>query len=81
MVTNLVVAVVIVYLLMAVLFESFMVSVLIMLSVAIPVTAARRDCRTCSCSTMFGQLQALDMLTMLGFIILVGIVVNNAICW
>ena len=82
MMTNLLVAVVIVYLLMAVLFESFIYPFVILLSVP-PATAGGvlglfllnqyMD------MTPFGGFQALDMLTMLGFIILVGIVVNNAI--
>ena len=75
MMVNLVIAVVIVYLLMAVLFESFLYPLIIMLSVP-----------TALAGGVFGlgllnfiYFQPLDMLTLLGFIILVGIVVNNAI--
>jgi HAE1 family hydrophobic/amphiphilic exporter-1 len=82
MVTNLVVAVVIVYLLMAVLFESFIYPFVILLSVP-PATAGGVLGLFLLNQYMdmaaFGGFQALDMLTMLGFIILVGIVVNNAI--
>jgi len=75
MAINLMLAIVIVFLVMAVLFESFIYPLIIMLSV--PVAAAGG----------FGglallnlhSLQPLDMLTMLGFVILIGIVVNNAI--
>ena len=80
MVTNLIVAVIIVYLLMAVLFESFLYPFIIMLSVPLATAGGMLGL------FMFniylgptGKLQPLDMLTMLGFIILVGIVVNNAI--
>ena len=75
MMLNLIVAIVIVYLLMAVLFESFLYPAIIMLSVP-PATAG----------AVLGlgllnllYFQPLDMLTLLGFTILVGIVVNNAI--
>ena len=80
MVTNLLVAVVIVYLLMAVLFESFLYPFIIMLSV--PLATAGGMLGLSVLNTYLaasGKLQPLDMLTMLGFIILVGIVVNNAI--
>ncbi|HJM61843.1 MAG TPA: efflux RND transporter permease subunit, partial [Alphaproteobacteria bacterium] len=82
MMTNLIVAVVIVYLLMAVLFESFVYPFVILLSVP-PATAGGVLGLFLLNQYMdiaaFGGFQALDMLTMLGFIILVGIVVNNAI--
>ena len=57
-------AIVIVYLVMAVLFESFLYPLIVMLTV--PVAAA-------------GGLMGLAILTMMGFVILIGIVVNNAI--
>ena len=81
MMTNLVVAIVIVYLLMAVLFESFVYPFVIMLSVPL---AAGGGVLGLSLLNMYlestgGGHQSLDMLTLLGFIILVGIVVNNAI--
>lgn len=72
---DLVLAVMIVYLVMAVLLESFLYPIVIMISV--PLAAA---------GGVLGLLvlnlfvfQALDMLTLLGFVILIGIVVNNAI--
>ncbi|MEM7123255.1 MAG: efflux RND transporter permease subunit [Pseudomonadota bacterium] len=71
MVLNLLVALIIVYLVMAVLFESFIYPLIVMVSV--PVAAA---------GGVLGLAIVglpLDMLTMLGFVILIGIVVNNAI--
>jgi len=72
---NLVLALVITYLLMAALFESFFYPLIIMTSVVLALVGG------------FGGLfllnqfipQKLDMLTMLGFVILIGTVVNNAI--
>ena len=75
MVGNLIVAVVIVYLLMAVLFSSFLYPFVIMLSVP-PATAGGVIGLWI---LNFYTVQPLDMLTMLGFVILIGIVVNNAI--
>ena len=71
MVVNLMVALVIVYLVMAVLFESFIYPLIVMVSV--PVAAAGGVLGL----AIVGS--PLDMLTLLGFVILVGIVVNNAI--
>ncbi len=75
MVWNLALALVIVYLVMAVLFESFTYPLIIMVTVP-----------TASAGAVIGlwllnlfHFQPLDMLTMLGFVILTGIVVNNAI--
>lgn len=80
MVTNLVVAIVIVYLLMAVLFESFIYPFVIMLSVPLATAGGVLGIFALNIYLApFGKIQSLDMLTMLGFIILVGIVVNNAI--
>ncbi len=80
MVTNLLVAVVIVYLLMAVLFESFLYPFIIMLSVPLATAGGMLGLSMLNLYLgVSGKLQPLDMLTMLGFIILVGIVVNNAI--
>jgi HAE1 family hydrophobic/amphiphilic exporter-1 len=80
MVTNLVVAIVIVYLLMAVLFESFVYPFVIMLSVPLATAGGVLGLAALNVYLApFGKLQSLDMLTLLGFIILVGIVVNNAI--
>ena len=72
---NLVLALVITYLLMAALFESFAYPLVIMTSIILALVGG------------FGGLavlnlfipQQLDMLTMLGFVILIGTVVNNAI--
>ena len=69
------IALVIVYLVMAVLFESFLYPWVVMLSV--PVAAAGGLGGLALLNTYVNQ--PLDMLTMLGFVILVGIVVNNAI--
>ena len=80
MVTNLMVSVVIVYLLMAVLFESFLYPFIIMLSVPLATAGGMLGLAVLNLYLgAMGKLQPLDMLTMLGFIILVGIVVNNAI--
>ena len=72
---NLAVALVIVFLVMAILFESFVLPLVILISV--PVAAAGGVGGLALLNTF--QVQPLDMLTLLGFIILVGIVVNNAI--
>jgi HAE1 family hydrophobic/amphiphilic exporter-1 len=72
---NLVVAMVIVFLVMAILFESFILPLVIM--IAVPVAAAGGVGGLALLNTY--QTQPLDMLTLLGFIILIGIVVNNAI--
>lgn len=75
MVVDLLLAVVIVYLVMAVLFESFVFPLIILFSVPL---AAAGGVAGLVILNMF-TFQALDMLTLLGFVILVGIVVNNAI--
>ncbi len=75
MVLNLLLAIVIVYLIMAVLFESFVYPFIIMLSVP---TAAAGGVLGLLLINM-DRFQPLDMLTVLGFVILIGIVVNNAI--
>jgi HAE1 family hydrophobic/amphiphilic exporter-1 len=75
MVVQLLLALVIVYLVMAVLFESFVYPLVIMLSV--PVAAAGGVLGLVILN--FYTFQPLDMLTLLGFVILIGIVVNNAI--
>ncbi|NSX54754.1 efflux RND transporter permease subunit [Parasulfitobacter algicola] len=72
---NLIVALIIVFLVMAILFESFVLPLVILISV--PVAAAGGVGGLALLNTF--QTQPLDMLTLLGFIILVGIVVNNAI--
>ncbi|MAV87030.1 MAG: acriflavin resistance protein [Rhodospirillaceae bacterium] len=68
-------SIVIVYLVMAILFESFIYPLIVMLSVPV---AAAGGLMGLSILNIFVD-QSLDMLTMMGFIILIGIVVNNAI--
>ncbi len=75
MVVDLGLAVVIVYLVMAVLFESFLYPFIILLSVPLATAGAVVGLAILNINTF----QPLDMLTLLGFVILVGIVVNNAI--
>ena len=72
---NLVLAIVITYLLMAALFERFLHPFVIMFSVPLAAFGGMLGLFTVNLFT----LQPLDVLTMLGFIILVGTVVNNAI--
>ena len=72
---QLLIALVIVYLVMAILFESFVYPALIVLSVPLATAGAVGGLATLN----LYQHQALDMLTVLGFVILIGIVVNNAI--
>ncbi|MEO0328937.1 MAG: efflux RND transporter permease subunit [Pseudomonadota bacterium] len=72
---NLLLALVIVFLVMAILFESFILPMVILVSV--PVAAAGGVAGLAIANLQ--QPQPLDMLTLLGFIILIGIVVNNAI--
>jgi HAE1 family hydrophobic/amphiphilic exporter-1 len=72
---DLLLAMAIVYLVMAVLFESFFYPFIIMLSV--PLAAAGGVAGLAVLNIYF--FQPLDMLTLLGFVILIGIVVNNAI--
>jgi HAE1 family hydrophobic/amphiphilic exporter-1 len=76
MVRDLLIAIVIVYLVMAVLFESFIYPLIILLSVPLAAAGGVAGLALLNAS---GTFQPLDMLTMLGFVILVGIVVNNAI--
>ncbi len=75
MAVNLLLAVVIVFLVMAVLFESFVYPLIIMVSVPVAAAGGIAGLAFLNQHTY----QALDMLTMLGFVILIGIVVNNAI--
>ncbi len=76
MVWQLLLAIVIVYLVMAVLFESFLYPFIIMLSVP---TATAGGVMALALVNEYVARQPLDMLTMLGFVILIGTVVNNAI--
>jgi HAE1 family hydrophobic/amphiphilic exporter-1 len=72
---NLFVALVIVYLVLAVLFESLLFPLIILLSVPLATAGGVAGLRLLNTSVA----QPLDMMTMLGFVILIGIVVNNAI--
>lgn len=72
---DLLIAVVIVFLVMAVLFESFFYPLIILLSVPLATAGGVMGLVLMNQFTF----QALDMLTLLGFVILIGIVVNNAI--
>lgn len=72
---DLVMALVIVYLVMAILFESFLYPLIIIFSVPL---ATAGGVLGLGILNLFIQ-QNLDMLTLLGFVILIGIVVNNAI--
>jgi HAE1 family hydrophobic/amphiphilic exporter-1 len=72
---NLAVALVIVFLVMAVLFESFVLPLVVLVSVPV---AAAGGVGGLAILNLIGT-QPLDMLTLLGFVILIGIVVNNAI--
>ena len=74
-VLDLLLALIIVYLVMAVLFESFGYPLVIMFSVPLATAGGVGGLAVLNLFT----LQQLDMLTMLGFVILIGIVVNNSI--
>lgn len=80
---NLILAMLITYLLMAGLFESFLYPFVVMFSVALGLVGGFGGLALLNfCGTTFSDRfvpQALDTLTMLGFIILIGTVVNNAI--
>ena len=73
---NLLLALLITYLLMAALFENFLYPFVIMLSV--PPAAAGGILGFVAINLLVGY-QTFDILTMLGFVILIGVVVNNAI--
>ncbi|MBU4209134.1 MAG: efflux RND transporter permease subunit [Proteobacteria bacterium] len=73
---NFILAIVISYLLMSALFENFFYPLIIMFSVPL---AAAGGFVGIFLVNLFITYQALDVITMLGFVILVGIVVNNAI--
>ncbi|MGH2395209.1 MAG: efflux RND transporter permease subunit, partial [Candidatus Limnocylindria bacterium] len=72
---NFLLALLITYLLMAALFESFFYPLIIMTSVALALVGGFGGLAILNIFTT----QPLDMLTMLGFVILIGTVVNNAI--
>ena len=73
---NLLLALAITYLLMAALFESFLYPFVIMFSVPLAGIGGILGLRAVNLLLAY---QAMDVLTMLGFIILIGTVVNNAI--
>jgi len=75
MVWDLALAMVIVFLVMAILFESFIYPLIMMLSVPVAAAGGIAGLAVLNAFTY----QPLDMLTLLGFVILIGIVVNNAI--
>jgi len=75
MVWQILLAIVVVYLVIAVLFESFLFPAIIVLSVPL---ATAGGVAGLALVNLFAY-QPLDMLTLLGFVILIGIVVNNAI--
>ncbi len=75
-------ALLVTYLLMAALFESFLYPFVIMFSVPLAAVGgflALRIVHEFSFYNVSAPIQQLDVLTMLGFVILIGIVVNNAI--
>ena len=72
---NIALAVLLTYLLMCALFESFVYPLVIMMSVGLALVGGLGGLFILNLFTF----QALDMLTMLGFVILTGTVVNNAI--
>jgi len=74
--TNLLLALVIIYLLMAALFGNFLYPFVIMFTVVLATAGGFIGLKLVN---VYVAPQSLDVLTMLGFIILVGIVVNNAI--
>ena len=73
---NLILAALITYLLMAALYENFIYPLIIMFSVPL---AGAGGFIGLQLVNMFISPQPLDILTMLGFVILIGVVVNNAI--
>lgn len=73
--TNLLIAVLITYLLMAALFESWSYPLVIMVSLPLAAVGGIVGLRVIGLFTT----QHLDIITMLGFVILIGTVVNNAI--
>jgi outer membrane protein TolC len=80
--SSLVLSLLVVYLLMCVLFQSFLRPLVILFSVPLATLggfAALSGVHAWSASDPYMPVQNLDILTMLGFVILVGVVVNNAI--
>ena len=80
--SSLVLALGVVYLLLCVLFQSFLRPLVIMFSVPLATLggfAALYAMRMWSLADRYMPIQSMDVLTMLGFVILIGVVVNNAI--
>jgi len=80
--SSLILALIVVYLLMCVLFQSFVRPLVIMFSVPLATLGgflALFGVFIWSTANRYMPMQQLDVLTMLGFVILIGIVVNNAI--
>jgi len=80
--SSLVLALLVVYLMMCVLFQSFGLPLVIMFSVPLATFggfAALAGVHFWSLTDPYLPVQTLDILTMLGFVILIGVVVNNAI--
>jgi HAE1 family hydrophobic/amphiphilic exporter-1 len=80
--SSLVLALLITYLLLCVLYQSFLYPLVIMFSVPLATLggfAALFGVFIWSLSDRYLPVQTMDVLTMLGFIILIGVVVNNAI--
>jgi len=69
-------AIAILYLLISALFRSFLDSLLVLLTIPL---ATVGGVATLYLMNMLGIAQAMDLLTMIGFVILLGLVVNNAI--
>ena len=76
MLLNFYLAVLLTYLLLAALFQSFIYPFVILLTVPLAIFGGVLGFRTVQ---LFDSTQQLDILTMLGFFILVGTVINNAI--
>lgn len=74
--TNFLVVILLTYLLLAALFQSFLYPLVIMLTVPLATFGGVLGLRLVQ---LFDSTQQLDILTMLGFVILVGTVINNSI--
>lgn len=75
MAQNLILAILVLYLIMAAMFRSFWDSLLVLLAIPMALAGGVLGLRALNLFTS----QSLDLLTMIGFIILLGLVVNNAI--
>ena len=80
--SRMVLALIVTYLLMAALFESFLYPLLIMFSVPLAAVGGFAGLAIVHWVSLYNPVSAvqqMDVLTMLGFVILIGVVVNNAI--